>query len=77
MNGYCQEIRGPERLIPGERKQHIMMLLARLVHQWTVVSLPRRGGRLIFYAHFPLKRMLEFLRQAIDRKYHIKDTIFL
>jgi len=24
-----------------------------------------------------LKRMLEFLRQAIDRKYHIKDTIFL
>jgi hypothetical protein len=44
--------------------------------QWTIVSLPRRGGRLIFYTRFPLKRMLEFLRQAIDRKYHLKDTIF-
>ncbi len=44
---------------------------------WTFVSHPRQGGRRIFRAFFPLKRMLEFLRQAIDRKYHIKDTIFL
>ncbi len=44
---------------------------------WTFVSWPRRGGRLIFQHLFPLKRMLEFLRQAIDRKYHVKDTIFL
>jgi putative transposase len=45
--------------------------------QWTYVSLPRRGGRLIFRSRFPLKRMLEFLRQAIDRKYQLKRTIFL
>jgi putative transposase len=44
---------------------------------WTFVSQPRRGGRQIFRSLFPLKRMLEFLRQAIDRKYHIKETIFL
>jgi len=44
---------------------------------WTFVSHPRRGGRLIIRALFPLKRMLEFLRQAIDRKYHTRDTIFL
>jgi len=44
---------------------------------WTYVSHARRGGRVIFRAQFPLKRMLEFLRQAIDRKYQIKNTIFL
>ncbi len=44
---------------------------------WTGVSRPRQGGRQIFRALFPLKRMLEFLRQAIDRTYHVKDTIFL
>ncbi len=44
---------------------------------WTVVSQPRRGGRLVFRALFRLQRMLEFLRQAIDRRYHVKDAIYL
>ncbi len=44
---------------------------------WTFVSQPRRGGRLVFRARFPLQCMLEFLRQAIDRRYHVKDAIYL
>jgi len=44
---------------------------------WTVISQPRRGGRLVFRQLFPLKRMLEFLRQAIDRRFQVKDAIYL
>ena len=38
MTGHCQEIRGPGRPIPEERKQHILVLLARMVHQWLTAS---------------------------------------
>ena len=38
MNGHCQEIQGPGRPIPEERKQHIMTLLARMVHQRLTAS---------------------------------------
>jgi hypothetical protein len=38
MNGQYQEGRRPERQIPEERKQHIMTLLARMVHQRLTVS---------------------------------------
>ncbi len=44
---------------------------------WTFVSHPRRGGRLVLCALFRLQRMLEFLRQAVDRRYHVKDAIYL
>ncbi len=44
---------------------------------WTCVSQPRRGGRLVFRALFPLQRMLDFLRQAIDRRYQVKEAIYL
>lgn len=44
---------------------------------WDRVSRPRQGGRQIIRARFPLKRLLEFVRQAIDQHYHIKRTIFL
>ncbi len=44
---------------------------------WTFVSQPRRGGRLVCHVLFPLQCMLEFLRQAIDRRYHVKDAIYL
>lgn len=44
---------------------------------WTYVSLPRKGGRVVLRALFPLKLMLMFLRQAIDRQYQVKDTICL
>ena len=38
MNGHCQESRGSKRTIPEERKHHIMMLLARMVHQRLTTS---------------------------------------
>lgn len=38
MNGHCQESRGPGRSIPEERKQHIMTLLGRMVHQRLTAS---------------------------------------
>lgn len=44
---------------------------------WTYVSRPRRGGRQIFRELFPLKLMLTFLRQAVDRQYHTKEAIYL
>ena len=38
MNGQYQETRGPGRQIPEERKQHIMVLLARMIHQRLTAS---------------------------------------
>jgi hypothetical protein len=40
MNGHDQETRGSERHIPKERQQHIMMLLARMIHQQVAASHP-------------------------------------
>ena len=54
-----------------------LLIDLRLYLLWGDVSYPRRGGQVIIRVQFPLKRMLEFLRQEIDRKYHTKDTIFL
>ena len=36
---------------------------------WTHVSRTRRGGRLIYDSLFPLKTMLEFLSQAVERHF--------
>jgi putative transposase len=44
---------------------------------WKKVSLPRRGGRLIYREIFTFKQMLSFLRQAIDRLYEVVDAIYL
>jgi len=42
---------------------------------WEHISLPRKGGRLLFVFQFPLSRMLAFLRQATDRKHKIINSI--
>lgn len=42
MNGPCQEIQDSGKHIPEERKHHIMMLLARIVHQRLTASRPER-----------------------------------
>lgn len=34
---------------------------------WQAVSTTRRGGRRVFQERFPLKTMLSFIRQAIER----------
>ena len=44
---------------------------------WRKISRPRRGGRLIFRKIFNLKQMLEFLRQAVDRIYQVREAIYL
>ena len=44
---------------------------------WRKISKPRRGGRLIYREIFNLKQMLEFLRQAVDRIYQVREAIYL
>ncbi|MGK7885078.1 MAG: ISH3 family transposase [Crocosphaera sp.] len=44
---------------------------------WRKVSLPRRGGRLIYRELFTFKQMLSFLKQSIDKSYHVVDAIYL
>ncbi|MGB5596771.1 MAG: hypothetical protein WBM32_01800 [Crocosphaera sp.] len=44
---------------------------------WRKVSSPRRGGRLIYRENFTFKQMLSFLKQSIDKLYHVVDVIHL
>ena len=44
---------------------------------WSCVSTPRRGGRQLFRVLFPLRTMLQFLRQAVERKLGVKTEIHL
>jgi len=44
---------------------------------WTYVSKPRKGGRQLFQALFPLGTMLQFLRQVVERKIGVKTEIYL
>jgi hypothetical protein len=44
---------------------------------WTHVSCPRQGGRLIYREAFPLKTLLEFLRQAIDHHHHVRKEVVI
>ena len=38
MSGQYQEIQEPERPIPEERKRHVIVLLARMIHQRLAAS---------------------------------------
>lgn len=44
---------------------------------WTCVSRPRKGGRQLFQALFPLRTMLQFLRQAVQRRIGVMTEIYL
>ena len=44
---------------------------------WQRISQPRRGGRLIYRKKFPLKLMLSFLRQAVDKIFDTVKEIYL
>jgi putative transposase len=44
---------------------------------WRKISKPRRGGRLIYRTTFPLKQMLSFLNQAVERIFQVVDTIYI
>jgi putative transposase len=44
---------------------------------WFSVSQSRRGGRFVYHKRFPLKTLLEFLGQAIERRFPTKTKLFL
>jgi putative transposase len=44
---------------------------------WTYVSRPRQGGRVSYRDAFPLKTLLEFLRQAIDRHHPVRKEVVI
>lgn len=44
---------------------------------WTYVSWPRQGGRLIYRKEFPLKTLMEFLRQGIDRHHQVRKEVVI
>ncbi len=44
---------------------------------WRKISKPRRGGRLIYQKKFPLKQMLSFLNQAVERLFQVVQTIYI
>ena len=44
---------------------------------WRKISKPRRGGRLIYRTIFPLKQMLSFLNQAVERIFQVVKTTYI
>ena len=44
---------------------------------WNYVSIPRRGGRRLLKDLFPLRTMLQFLAQAVQRKLGVKTEILI
>jgi len=44
---------------------------------WRKVSQPRQGGRLIYRSFFPLKQMLSFLNQVIDKEFTLIRDIYI
>jgi len=61
----------------------LLIGLAILLHnlwvllKWAVVSLPRRGGRLVISKRFPFYRLLSFLSRAIEEKYKWIEAIVI
>ncbi len=44
---------------------------------WHRISIPRKGGRLVYRELFTLKQMLMFLCQAVDRIYQVVEGVYL
>ena len=44
---------------------------------WRKISKPRRGARLIYRALFPLRQMLSFLTQAVDRIFQVVKDVYI
>lgn len=45
--------------------------------KWTIVSWPRRGGRLVFHQLFPFKQMLFFLARSIEACYGAVNQVII
>ena len=44
---------------------------------WKKISKPRRGERLIYRTIFPLRQMLSFINQAVERIFQVVETIYI
>ncbi len=44
---------------------------------WSKISKPRRGGRLVYSHLFPLKQMLVFLSNVVNRIYEVREIIYI
>ena len=44
---------------------------------WQTVSVTRRGGRRVFQERFPLKTMLSFIHQVIERHFPLVRAVYL
>ena len=44
---------------------------------WSKISKPRRGGRLVYHNLFPLRQMLAFLSNAVNRIYEVREIIYI
>ncbi|MEM7758900.1 MAG: ISH3 family transposase [Cyanobacteria bacterium P01_A01_bin.40] len=44
---------------------------------WRKISKPRQGGRLIYQTIFPLRQMLSFINQAVERIFQVVETIYI
>ncbi|MDJ0900133.1 MAG: hypothetical protein QNJ55_15115 [Xenococcus sp. MO_188.B8] len=44
---------------------------------WRKISKSRRGGRLIYREIFPLRQMLSFLTQAVDRIFQVVKDVYI
>jgi hypothetical protein len=44
---------------------------------WQTVSVTRRGGRRVFQERFPLKTMLSFIRQGVERHFPLVPAVYL
>ncbi len=59
MNGQYQEIWGPGRQLPEEREHHIIVLLARMIHQRLAASDEEHKERAA--------------RKELERRMHLRD----
>lgn len=44
--------------------------------RWQFAQLPRRGGRLVVYAHFRLQRLIDWIARVVERIYQPVHTIY-
>ena len=44
---------------------------------WSKISKTRRGGRLVYHHLFPLKQMLAFLSNGVNRIYEVREIVYI
>jgi hypothetical protein len=67
----------PEGQSPRRLQQRIGLIRFWVYLLWQAVSVTRRGGRRVFQERFPLKTMLSFIRQAVERHFPLIRAVYL